>query len=426
MKKVYIILFLQILLLIFSVQNVYSCIIDNKGQDFLILNGSDFKVGDLVVFKKNEQGILLQGKITEINNNNAVIEYIDPSEPNKTKESIVELTRLTKIIKIESKSDLELNMPIIFKKVNNERLWEGKVTGINKSGAIIEFIDPLEPSKVKEYEAEFNRMYRLSSTIKKEVKSEVKIEELPKIKNDLKIGDFVKFKKLNGVEFEGKILVLNENIAEVEYIDASEPEKIKSIEKNVIELTKINKLTKIEKEIVVIKEEKVKENKIKIKPTYLKNTIAVDGLQFVFKRASVWYEYKFKELIGLRIPFYFGWTSDAGIYSLGVNPKFYFNKSKIIKGFAGPSVIVSIEPKAFYHTFKSYYDPYTGNSFVYYNQFYCNYLLDILGDVGVAITPIKLLNITLNCSAGLRMDFGGHNDFKKFIYYPELSVGWNF
>ena len=420
MKKVNVLLYLQILLFICTIQKVYSGTTNYKGQGCLILIGSDFKVGDMVMFKKNEQGILLQGKITEINNNSAVIEYIDPNEPNKTKESIVELIKLTKIIKIESKSDLELNMPIVFKKVNNERLWEGKVTGINKSGAIIEFIDPQEPSKIKEYEADFNQMYSVSATLKKEFKSEIKIEELPKIRNDLKIGDFVKFKKLNGVEFEGKILVLNENIGEVEYIDPSEPDKIKSIEKNVIELTKI------EKEIVVVKEEKVKEKKIKIKPTYLKNTIAVDGLQFVFKRASVWYEYKFKELIGLRIPFYFGWTSDAGIYSLGVNPKFYFNKSKIIKGFAGPSVIASIEPKAFYHTFKSYYDPYSGNSFVYYNQFYCNYLLDILGDVGVAITPIKPLNITLNCSAGLRMDFGGHNDFKKFIYYPEVSIGWDF
>jgi len=367
--------------------------------------GFDFKVGDLVVFKKNNQGILLEGKITEINNNTAVIEYIDPNEPNKTKEYILEMDKLTKIEKVKNKSDLELNMLVIFKKANNDTLREGKITELGKTRALIEYSDPAEPTKVKECDLEFSRIYKISNPVKQEVKVEIKTKELPKtIKNEFEIGDFVKFKKLTGNEIEGKIIAIKENMAEVEYTDPAEPLKSKSIEKSVNELTKIKELAKVEKEKVIVNEEKSEEKKGKTKSSYLKNTISIDVLQFAFKRASIWYEFKPKELIGIRIPVYINWKDL--IYSIGINPKFYFNKNKLIQGFAGPEIIGSIKP--------------------YQIKSLTIYYLDFLADVGISINPIKNFNITVNCGAGLNIDLGNLQTKTRFSYFPGVSLGYNF
>lgn len=408
MKKNKFLFLLSVLFLGCIISKSFANIHNTDEINYLYLTGIEFKIGDLVVFKKNNQEILLEGKITEINKNIAVVEYIDPNEPDKPKEYIIEIDKLTKISIIENKSDLEINMPIIFKKVNTQRLLEGKVTAINQTSAIIEYTDPLEQNKEKEYDAAFKRLYKFTNSSKKEVKTEnkieVKTEEIPPIKFDIKIGDFVKFKKLTGIEFEGKVIALKEDVAEVEYSDPSEPGKIKSIEKKVSELTKMKELTKTEKVIAIVKEEKTKEKKIRVKPTYFRNTIAVDGLQIIFNRASIWYEYKPKELIGIRIPVYINWKDL--IYSIGINSKFYFNKNKLIQGFAGPEIIGSIKPYA-----------------VSYNTIY---YVDFLGDFGVSITPIKHLNITVNCGLGLNIDLGHLNTKSKFAYFPAVSVGYNF
>jgi len=438
----------------------------------------DFKVGDLVVFKKTSD--LFIGKITDINNNNAVIEYIDPISPDKLKEYIAEISTLIKVKVINEKNDLELKMMVFFKNNISGKLYEGYVAKITETTALIEYTEPSEPNINKKQETEFGQIFIDAKTTHKEIVEEPKKEEKPivtqeivsdfkigdlvrfkklssktnyegkivgikqniayieyidaadsktkkiekdfneltKVKTEFKKGDFVKFKNLLGNELEGKITVIKQNIAEVEFIDPKEPSITATIEKNLNELTKIEKLstTNVETPSPVINKKRTKTidstNKAK---SYLKHTVAVNGLQFAFHRASIWYEYKFKELIGLRIPIYIDWDAPNGsyysrfIFSIGINPKFYFNRHKIIKGFAGVEVIAGINPTKYKNL---------GENFYY---------MDFLGDVGISINPINHLNITVNCGAGINIDLGQHINTKaQFSYYPEISIGYDF
>ncbi len=301
----------------------------------------DFKVGDWVVFKKTNE--LFIGKISDINNNNAVIEYVDPISPDKLKEYIAEISTLIKVKIIKEKNDLELKMMVFFKNNNSGKLYEGYIAKITGTTALIEYTDPSVPNKILEQETEFSKIFIAVKSIQKESFKKTKSEKNPAKSN----------------------------------VENLKPAKIK--------------------------------------PDYLKHIIAVNGLQFAFKRASIWYEYKFKELIGLRIPIYIDWDAPNGsyynqcVFSVGINPKFYFNRNKIIKGFAGVEVIAGINPTKYKNL---------GDNFYY---------MDFLGDVGISINPIKHLNITVNCGAGINIDLGQHINTKAlFSYYPGISIGYNF
>jgi hypothetical protein len=253
---------------------------------------------------------------------------------------------------------------------------------------------------------------------------DIKTEKIKVINPDFKQGDKVYFtlsdypRPITGLvvaTFQNTMLVSYINSrkggrkTEVEIEYSSVIKKIKSYNNKIEkEKTDTNSNKVKVKPVTKITKEKVKpdssENKNKIPLSYLHHTIAVDGLQFAFKRASIWYEYKPTELIGIRIPVYINW-SDL-IYSLGVNPKFYFNRNSIIQGFAGPSIIGSIQPHE------------TTSKTIFY--------LDFLGDVGISINPIRNFNITVNCGAGLNINMGQVNTTAKFSYYPEVSVGYNF
>ena len=229
MRKVYILLFPQILIVVFlCIAQKTLCHTNNNRnnfcnkQDINNIADYDFKIGDTIVFKKNEQGFLFEGIITEIYPNTAIaiVNYINPDEPAKSKDFEVGLDRLKKVKKVANKNDLELNMPIIFKKVNSERLFEGIITSISQTSAIIEYSDPAEPLKVKECESEFGRMYKVSKPAQSEVKNEVEIENVPETKNEFNIGDKVSF-ILNSMKMPlvGVIIATNKNTATVEYID---------------------------------------------------------------------------------------------------------------------------------------------------------------------------------------------------------------
>lgn len=242
-KNSLLILLLCLAEMVFSGQSD-SCKTFLNNNEFINPISYNFKVGDLVVFKKFEQGFLLEGKITEINQTMALVEYIDPDEPTKIKDFSIELDKLTKVEIVNSRTSLDLNLKIIFKKINSERLYEGVIIGINQTNVVIEYKEPLEPKKTKEIVVEFSKLYRIVTTDNKDEIIENKVVQKPENNAILKIGDYVKFKKLSSEnEFEGIITVLKENIVEIEYYDPATPSIKRSIEKKANELTKIEKLT---------------------------------------------------------------------------------------------------------------------------------------------------------------------------------------
>jgi ribosomal protein L35AE/L33A len=132
-------------------------------------NTKTLSKGDNVKFRKVDNGDLILGKVVSVNQNMVTIEYIDPLNPNKTREIDIDSDM---VIKIETNSDdnnsktqkenlpLQVGDNVLFKKFDNTPLIKGKITKIILNIATIEYTDPSANNKIKEIELDIKKLTR--------------------------------------------------------------------------------------------------------------------------------------------------------------------------------------------------------------------------------------------------------------------------
>ncbi|HLP51796.1 MAG TPA: hypothetical protein VK154_13000, partial [Chitinophagales bacterium] len=153
------------------------------------------------------------------------------------------------------------------------------------------------------------------------------------------------------------------------------------------------------------------------KPNHLtsNNTIAFDFLGPVSQSMTMWYERRvWNGRIGIRIPVYlcYGQNYSPGFHGMrigrkyidaydgfacatGINPKFYFNKHKIFRVFAGPEADIG---------YTRYADvvlrPYRNR-----RDFSHIFNLQLAGMAGININPFARFNLTIEGGAGYTAAF---------------------
>lgn len=167
------------------------------------------------------------------------------------------------------------------------------------------------------------------------------------------------------------------------------------------------------------------------------NTFSFDLLGPVHTSVTHWYERRvWNNRIGIRIPLYicYGQNYSPGFrgmrvgrryvevtegfaFATGINPKFYFNKHKVIRAFAGPEADIGYTRdykfSIGYNNRRYSGDPGTGN-------------VQLAGMAGININPIARFNITVEGGAGYTFAFA--KDFRQQnpIWRIGVSFGGNF
>ncbi len=175
-------------------------------------------------------------------------------------------------------------------------------------------------------------------------------------------------------------------------------------------------------------------------PTHLrtKNTYSLDILSPVAYSVTQWYERRvWKGKLGIRIPLYlsykqnfspgfnvitrqrgYNYLEDGFAIATGVNPKFYLNKHRIIRAFAGPEADLGYTAPPKSNGSLNVYDnqaPYRGSG---------NFLL--AGLAGLNINPVAHFNVTLEAGLGYNWAFTQTIQQEDAVWRVGLSLGGNF
>jgi hypothetical protein len=174
------------------------------------------------------------------------------------------------------------------------------------------------------------------------------------------------------------------------------------------------------------------------KPNHLttNNTLALDLLAPVSNSMALWYERRvWQGRIGIRVPLYlsYGQNYSPGYHGMrigkayiqstqgfacatGINPKFYFNKHKVFRVFAGPEANVGYTRDA------------RGSFVTERNRRYftntCN--VQAAGMAGININPFARFNVTLEGGAGYTYAFAPGFTQHNPVWRIGLSMGGNF
>lgn len=155
--------------------------------------------------------------------------------------------------------------------------------------------------------------------------------------------------------------------------------------------------------------------KNRIAASYFVPYIGGSGDFNTFTTFGIWYERRLIPHFAVKVPFEINVSPTRQSYVLGLMPKFYFNKNKIVQGFAGPEFLFGAGERAYYHY----------PSVVYRHTF----MNTITGNIGVSVNPIERLNLTAEAGLGaciytypktnLTTDAG-------IVFKLGLGVGYNF
>lgn len=166
------------------------------------------------------------------------------------------------------------------------------------------------------------------------------------------------------------------------------------------------------------------------------NTLALDLLAPVSNSMALWYERRvWQGRIGIRIPLYLSYgqnyspgyhgmrigknyiQSNPGFaFSTGINPKFYINKHRVFRFFAGPEANIGYTRDA------------RGDFAVVRNRRYFTNTFNVqaAGIVGININPFARFNITLEGGAGYTYAFAPGFTKHNPMWRIGLSMGGNF
>lgn len=151
---------------------------------------------------------------------------------------------------------------------------------------------------------------------------------------------------------------------------------------------------------------------------------------------TLWYERRVWDgRIGIRIPIYLSYaqnfspgfhgmrigrnyinTHDGFACATGINPKFYLNKHKIIRAFAGPEANIG---------YTRYSNSVLNNCYRWRGGIN-NFNFHAAGMAGININPFARFNVTIEGGAGYTIVFAGNNQTANPTWRIGLSMGGNF
>lgn len=192
-------------------------------------------------------------------------------------------------------------------------------------------------------------------------------------------------------------------------------------------------------------------------PTHLrtKNTFSIDPLGLLASSVTVWYERRVWDgKLGIRIPLYlcfnqnyspgfnvieknrpkpltifpFGGTlipnphnpnlQSGFAFATGINLKFYLNKHKIVRAFAGPETDFGYTAYPRNTQFLDYID--------YYPNYYRTGNFQAAGMAGININPIGHFNISVEGGAGYNIALAKNFNYGNPVWRVGLSLGGSF
>lgn len=243
--------------------------------------------------------------------------------------------------------------------------------------------------------------------------------------NMLYAQDKIVFK--DGKVTEGKIIEVT--TTEVKYKNPSLPEgplytvskrELNSLifENGTIELIQNSQNKKGVKEIIPQK------NRIVVN-YFIPYVGATDDMR-TFTTLGICYERRLNSFFSVKIPFEINTASYNQSFMIGFMPKFYFNRNKIIQGFAGPEILIGVGKDRYYNDL-FYYSPAianTSNRPAFINTAAAN--------VGMSINPVERFNITMDMGLGVNVfNYFQSTGFQeksnpKFLFKLGLGMGYNF
>lgn len=158
--------------------------------------------------------------------------------------------------------------------------------------------------------------------------------------------------------------------------------------------------------------------------------MGVSSFGFNFERRSP------KQYIAHKIGLNFLYTNESrGSFYFNYSPKIFFNKHKIIRGFAGPEVALG------YYTFRNqyyYYDEFNNIGYEYYGKRQ-HLLYSHLGTtVGMNIYPTERMHIIFDLALGAKImnaaafntpyspNYYSYYQYDPFFWRLGMTIGFNF
>lgn len=149
-----------------------------------------------------------------------------------------------------------------------------------------------------------------------------------------------------------------------------------------------------------------------------------------FTTLGIWYERRLNSFFSVKIPFEINTASYNQSFMIGFMPKFYFNRNKIIQGFAGPEILIGVGKDRYYNYYYNYYDyNYSATSNTSNRPAFMN---TAAANVGMSINPVERFNITMDMGLGVNVfnyfsstEFQDQN-YPKFLFKLGLGMGYNF
>ncbi|MCG9909758.1 MAG: hypothetical protein MH137_00525 [Flavobacteriales bacterium] len=235
----------------------------------------------------------------------------------------------------------------------------------------------------------------------------------------------------DGSQTDGKVIEITSS--EIKYLKS----KLSNGPLYSIDIREINSIIYEDGTIELISKNNSKRGKTSREIIPQKNRIAVSYfLPYVgstddirtFTTVGIWYERRLTPFFALKIPFEMNVASYNQSFMIGFMPKYYFNRSKIIQGFAGPEILLGVGKDKYYDFTNSYYN-YPTNI---YTQNRPSFINTAAANVGMSINPIECFNMTMDMGIGVNIfnyfKTTGYQDqsMAKFMFKLGISMGYNF
>lgn len=171
-----------------------------------------------------------------------------------------------------------------------------------------------------------------------------------------------------------------------------------------------------------------------------KNTFATDQMSYLYYSLNYWYERRvWNDRIGIRVPFHITYGANGapgyGIsflqrvilvnsggfgFSTGINPKFYFNRHRHVRAFAGPELTIGYSRLYAMNYNSRYYSNYKTSRDVNAGNFAS------LIVAGVCFNIRDKGHITLEGGYGYNILWGDFKNYDTPVWKIGVSFGGNF